>query len=103
MMLRSTLRCMLGLAFAGLVACGDARTISGNDPMTDTRAQTVTWSDGKPAIQINCAMPGDCQTRAVAMCRESRGNYNVLQMDNMPTRGDAATVRGPASVVIRCA
>jgi hypothetical protein len=59
-------------------------------------------SDGKQAIQINCNMPGDCQTRAIAMCRESRGNYSVLSMDNMPTRGDASTVRGPAMVVVRC-
>jgi len=26
----------------------------------------------------------------------------VLKMDNMPTRGDATVVRGPASVVVRC-
>ena len=109
MMSRPTLRWMLGpvcagLACAGLVAaCGDARTTPGSDRMTDTQAKTITWSDGKPAIQINCNMPGDCQNRAIAMCRESRGNYTVLAMDNMPTRGDAATVRGPASVTVRCA
>jgi hypothetical protein len=103
MMSRSTLRWMLGLAIAGLAAaCGDARSTPGNDPMTRTEAKTVTWSDGKPAIQINCGMPGDCQNRAIAMCRQSHGNYNVLAMDNMPTRGDASTVRGPASVVVRC-
>jgi hypothetical protein len=103
-MSRATLRCLLGLAVAGLAAaCGDARTTPGNDPMTRTEAKTVTWSDGKQAYQINCQMPGDCQNRAIALCRESHGNYNVLSMDNMPTRGDATVVRGPASVVVRCA
>lgn len=102
-MSRST-RCMLSLAIAGLAAaCGNAQSTPGNDPMTRTDAKIVTWSDGKQAIQINCNMPGDCQTRANAMCRESRGNYTVLAMDNMPTRGDASVVRGPASVVVRCA
>lgn len=104
MMSRSTLRWMLGLAIAGLAtACADARSTPGNDPMTNTDAKTVTWSDGKPAFQINCQMPGDCQNRAIAMCRQSYGNYSVLAMDNMPTRGDASVVRGPASVVVRCA
>mgnify|MGYP000916700603 CR=1 FL=1 len=103
MMSGSILRWMSGIAIAGLAAaCGDAKTTPGNDPMTRTDAQMVTWSDGKQAIQINCNMPGDCQTRAIAMCRESRGNYSVLSMDNMPTRGDASTVRGPAMVVVRC-
>ena len=46
----------------------------------------VTWSDGKPAISINCDAPGGCQTRAVAMCKGP--NYTVLNMENMPTRGD---------------
>jgi len=102
-MSRSTLRWILGLAVAGLTAaCGDAKSTPGNDPMTRTDAKIVTWSDGKQAIQINCSMPGDCQNRANAMCRQSHGNYSVLAMDNMPTRGDASTVRGPASVVVRC-
>ena len=46
----------------------------------------VTWSDGKPAISINCDLPQSCQTRAVAMCKGP--NYTVLNMENMPTRGD---------------
>jgi len=37
----------------------------------------------------------------VAMCKGP--NYTVLSMENMPTRGDMTMVRGPASVVIRCA
>ena len=48
-------------------------------------------------------MPGDCQNRAIAMCRQSQGNYTVLAMDNMPTRGDASVVRGQGTVVVRCA
>jgi len=101
MISRSTVRWMFGLAVLGLVgACADAKTTAGNDPATRTDATNITWSDGKPAISINCGMPGDCQNRALAMCK---GNYNVLKMDNMPTRGDASVVRGPASVVVRCA
>jgi hypothetical protein len=95
---------MLGLAIAGMaVACGDARPTPGDDPMTRTEATTITWSDGKPAISIKCRQAGDCQNRAVAMCNTSMGNYTVLQMENMPTRGDMTSVRGPASVVVRCA
>jgi hypothetical protein len=36
----------------------------------------------------------------VAMCKGP--NYTVLNMENMPTRGDMTSVRGPASVVVRC-
>jgi hypothetical protein len=36
------------------------------------------------------------------MCNSTGGNYVTLKMENMPTRGDMAEIRGPASVVIRC-
>ena len=102
MISRSTVRWMFGLAIAGVaVACADARSTPGDDPATRTQATMITWSDGKPAISINCDIPGSCQSRAVAMCKGA--NYTVLKMDNMPTRGDATVVRGPASVVVRCA
>jgi len=52
-------------------------------------------------ISISCEQPGGCQTRAVAMCKGP--NYTVLNMENMPTRGDMTMVRGAASIVIRCA
>ena len=71
-------------------------------PARGPRPPTITWTDGKPALQINCEIPGGCQTRAVAMCNKTNGDYTVLKMDNMPTRGDMTEVRGPASVVIRC-
>jgi len=103
MTLRSKFRWMLSVGIAGLVAaCGVGKTTVGNDPATESQASTVTWSDGQPAISINCRTPGGCQSRAVAMCNSTRGNYTVLKMDNMPTRGDLGDVRGPASVVIRC-
>ena len=60
-------------------------------PSSDTNATMITWTDGKQAIQITCGMPGGCQNRALAMCK---GNYTTLNMDNMPTRGDASVVRG---------
>jgi hypothetical protein len=73
----------------------------GTDPETGTTATQITWSDGKPAISINCSLPGDCQNRALAMCKGS--NFTTLQMDNMPTAGTVRVTRGPASVVVRCA
>lgn len=102
MISRSTVRWTLGLSIAGATAaCMDVKSTPGTDPDTRTTATVVTWSDGKPAISISCDQPGSCQTRAVAMCKGS-GNYTVLKMDNMPSRGDMTVVRGPASVVIRC-
>jgi hypothetical protein len=101
MMARSTVRWTLALGIASLsVACADAKSTPGNDPDSRTTATMVTWSDGKPAISISCDIPGGCQSRALAMCKG--GSYNVLKMDNMPTRGDQSVVRGPASVVVRC-
>jgi hypothetical protein len=101
MMARSTIRWTLAFGIASLlVACADARSTPGTDPDTRTTATMVTWSDGKPAISISCDAPGGCQSRALAMCKGA--NYAVLKMDNMPTRGDATVVRGPASVVVRC-
>ena len=103
MTLRSTVRWMLCVGIAGLVAaCGIGKGTLGNDPATESQASTVTWSDGQPAISINCKTPGGCQSRAVAVCNATGGNYTVLNMDNMPTRGDLGDMRGAASVVIRC-
>jgi hypothetical protein len=91
MISRSMVRRALGLCIAGAAAaCANA-----------SNTMAVTWSDGKPAISISCEQPGGCQTRAVAMCKGP--NYTVLNMENMPTRGDMTMVRGAASVVIRCA
>jgi hypothetical protein len=101
MVTRATVRWMLVLGMAALAAaCADPKRAVGPDPSSDTDAKMVTWTDGKEAIQITCGMPGGCQTRALAMCK---GNYTVLNMDNMPTRGDASVVRGTGTVVVRCA
>jgi len=103
MTLRSTVRWMLGMGIAGLVAaCAIGKGTLGDDPATESQASTITWSDGQPAISINCKTPGGCQSRAVALCNATAGNYTVLKMDNMPTRGDLGDVRGPGSVVVRC-
>ena len=103
MTLRSTIRWMLCMGIAGLVAaCGIGKGTLGNDPATESQASAVTWSDGQPAISISCKTPGGCQSRAVALCNATNGDYKVLKMENMPTRGELGDVRGPASVVIRC-
>jgi len=102
MISRLMVRRALGLCIAAAAtACANASSTMGNDPSSRTNASAVTWSDGKPAVSINCDAPGGCQTRAVAICKGP--NYTVLNMENMPTRGDMTMVRGPASVVIRCA
>ena len=101
MVLRASARWMVVLGMAAVAAaCEAPKRAVGPDPGTDTDAKMVTWSDGKEAIQITCGMPGGCQNRALAMCK---GNYTVLNMDNMPTRGDASVVRGTGTVVVRCA
>ena len=101
MVSRATVRWMLALGMTALAAaCADAKRTGGPDPNSDTDAKTIAWSDGKEAIQITCGMPGGCQNRALAMCK---GNYTTLNMENMPTRGDASVVRGRGTVVVRCA
>ena len=103
MISRSTVRWILVAGTAALVAaCGVGKGAMGDDPATESKASTVTWSDGKPAVSISCKTPGGCQARAVAVCGKTSGDYTVLNMENMPTRGDMTEVRGPASVVIRC-
>lgn len=101
MVLCATARWILVLGAVALAAaCTDPGTVPGPDRSTDTNATMITWTDGKQAIQITCGMPGGCQNRALAMCK---GNYTVLNMENMPTRGDASVVRGTGTVVVRCA
>jgi len=100
---RSTVRWMFVTGITSLVAaCAMAKSTPGQDPRTETNATQVTWTDGKPAIAISCKEPGACQTRAVAMCNSTGGDYVTLKMENMPTRGDMSEIRGAASVVIRC-
>jgi hypothetical protein len=90
----------IGIAALAVACAGDPKSSPGRDEETHSTATMVTWSDGKPAISIQCDTPGGCQTRAMAMC--NGGNYTVITMTNMPTRGDLAYTRGPASTVIRC-
>jgi hypothetical protein len=92
-------RAVLVLSLVAVAAACSTNKSPGPDPGTDTQASTVTWTDGRPAIQITCATPQGCETRALAMCD---GKYNVLDMKNMPTRGDMTVVRGQGTVVVRC-
>jgi hypothetical protein len=101
MVKRSLVLWTMALGIAGLAGgCTEPKSTPGPDPETRTTATVVAWSDGRPAISIDCDLPGSCQSRAVAMCKSP--NYTVLKSDNMPTRGNATSVRGPASVVVRC-
>jgi hypothetical protein len=100
MVSRATARWIVVLGITVLAAaCADPKTVPGPDRASDTNATMITWTDGKQAIQITCGMSGGCQNRALAMCK---GNYATLNMDNMPTRGDASVVRGQGTVVVRC-
>jgi hypothetical protein len=100
MVSRASVRWILVLGMTVLAAaCTTPSATPGPDSRSDTDATTITWTDGKPAIQITCGMPGGCQNRALAMCK---GNYATLNMENMPTRGDARAVRGRGTVVVRC-
>lgn len=101
MVARTMVRLGLVIGQVALVAaCEAPKPTPGADSGTDTNAAMITWTDGRQAIKITCGMPGGCQSRALAMCR---GNYTVLDMENMPTRGDAAEIRGTGTVVVRCA
>ncbi|WP_421997238.1 hypothetical protein [Reyranella sp.] len=101
MVSQSTIRGILAIGVAVLLsACDQNLQKPGDNVDTDTDATRITWTDGREAIRITCGMPGGCSTRALAMCS---GNYTVLSMTNMPTRGDATVVRGPGTVVVRCA
>jgi len=100
MVSRASVRWIVVLAVTVLVAaCANPSTVPGPDASSDTNATMITWTDGKPAIQITCGMPGGCLNRALAMCK---GGYTTLNMENMPTRGDASVVRGRGTVVVRC-
>ena len=103
-------RSTIGLLLAvGAVALAAACMQSGpmDQPASGTTqirssVETVNWSDGKAAFSIQCDAPGGCMQRAQQICNSSLGRYQVLKSENMPTVGDARSVRGPASVVIRC-
>jgi hypothetical protein len=100
MVSRTTVGWMLALGLAAVTAaCGTGMKTPGTDRETDSTATIVKWTDGQDAIRITCALPGGCQTRALAMCK---GKFTPLSMDNMPTRGDMSDVRGQATVVVRC-
>ena len=101
MMLRSIVRlALVGGAVGIVLGCADPKSEPGADRETRSTARMITWSDDKPAISIDCDNPGGCRTRALAMCKG--GKYTVLNMDNMPSSGDVRSVRGPATVVVRC-
>jgi hypothetical protein len=88
MVSRATARWIVVLGMTVLAAaCTEPMKVPGPDRVSDTNATMITWTDGKQAIQITCGMPGD----------------TTLNMDNMPTRGDASVVRGQGTVVVRCA
>jgi len=65
-----------------------------NAPTRKIKCESVFGS------RSNGDAPGGCQQRTLMMCNQ--GPYTVLKSENMPTAGDARSVRGPAAVVIRC-
>lgn len=94
-------RTFLGLAVAatGLLSCAPSSNL-GYDMASRSEATQVTWTDGQPAVAIKCEVPGNCQERAIAVCKNA--GYKVLKSENMPTSGTQREVQKPPSVVIRC-
>jgi hypothetical protein len=104
MITRLTLGLSLMVGVAVLVAACMQEGPTPASSATEIRSsvETVTWADGKAAYSIRCDAPGGYMQRAIQMCNSTQGNYQVLKSENMPTAGDARSVRGPAPVVIRC-
>jgi len=98
MAIRSMARRTLSVCGATLaVACAaDDKSRPGTDAETGTTASVVTWSDAKPALSIDCQLPGDCRNRAFALCHG--GKYSVLK----DTMAGAAQVPDRGTMVVRC-
>ena len=103
MTLKTTFRLALAAAAAlALAACDRPDATMGQDPGTSSDAKQVTWTDGKPAYDLNCANPGGCQRRAQAICKG--GNYQILKSENMPVAAGIEVYNvGRALATIRCA
>ncbi|TAJ35033.1 MAG: hypothetical protein EPO67_05410 [Reyranella sp.] len=92
MTLRPLLRAtaLLATGFA-LSACAAYKSGMGIDPLSHSEAELVTWSDGQPAVEIQCLEARGCGQRARAICMP-RG-LKVLK------RAVEAT---PPAVIVRC-
>lgn len=77
-----------GVAFA---SCTAYRSDMGPDPLSGSDARMVTWSDGQPAVAIECTESRGCSQRARAVCMP--GSPKVLKR---------AVEAIPLSVVVRC-
>ena len=82
-------------------ACADRQEHAGQRSQLAT--PTPRWSPG-PTASRPSRSPAACRAAArAAPWRCARANYTMLNMENMPTRGDASVVRGTGTVVVRCA
>jgi hypothetical protein len=98
---QSTIRWTLGLAASvAVAACTAASPGLGPDARSRSDASVVTWTDGRPAYAVKCDLPGGCQERVLAICKQ--GPYTTLKSENMPLAGSARDLQRPPSVVVRC-
>jgi hypothetical protein len=67
---------ILATAFA-LAGCASYKSGMGDDPLSHSEAELVTWNDGGPAVAIQCSETRGCGQRARAICM-SRG-LKILQ------------------------
>ena len=83
-----------GFALAG---CAAYQSGMGPDPLSHSEAQAMTWSDGAPAVTIQCLEPIGCGQRAKAICMPRA--VRVLKRDLRPEENGGP---GAGSVVVRC-
>ena len=96
--MRTTTFLGLAVAATALLSCSPSPDM-GYDMGSRSEATAVIWTDGQPAIAIKCEIPGNCQERAIAVCKNA--GYKVLKTENMPTTGTQREVQKPPSVIVR--
>jgi hypothetical protein len=99
-LLRATALLATGFALAG---CAAYKSGMGTDPLSHSEAELVTWSDGAPAVAIQCLEVRGCGQRARTICLP-RG-LKVLKRAVSVEAIAAAEEQGGSglpSIVVRC-
>lgn len=89
-----------GLALAG---CAAYQSGMGPDPLSHSEAHAVMWSDGAPAVEIQCLEARGCGQRARAICMP-RGLKVLKRAVSAEAIAASEETGGPGlpSVVVRC-
>lgn len=89
--------CLAGFALAG---CAAYSSEMGPDALSNSEASRVTWTDGDPAIAIQCLQARGCSQRARAMCR--LGSLKVLRRQGLSPADESEAAPHAPSVIVRC-